>query len=257
MQEADAPDDQLEAALRRIRERIAARTRNGTYPIGLDDELDGHFDRLAAMGRLDDVDAAATTVDRLRSAPRLAVDRIPTGCTRARRSCASPKHPDRRGSSAGRGVGPGRALPPGRDRRARSHSSAGGANGADLGRRDCFPAVRTRGSRQPRRSGARQPEGLGGPSGRTRSGPGGPSYMMQIHQVLVTAAPGDAITRMAFHVRDLLGPARSTARSMPCRFTGPVHGGATTPRLPTSGPERVMIYRSSIGHREVTRLLQR
>ena len=79
MQEADAPDDQLEAALRRIRERIAARTRNGTYPIGLDDELDGHFDRLAAMGRLDDVDAAATTVDRLRSAPRLAVDRIPTG----------------------------------------------------------------------------------------------------------------------------------------------------------------------------------
>src|SRR5262245_7109528 len=73
---ADHEQEELfEAALRRIRERVAARTLDGTYPLGLDAELDAHFERLAALGRLDDVEAASAAVARLRNAPRLAVER--------------------------------------------------------------------------------------------------------------------------------------------------------------------------------------
>jgi hypothetical protein len=78
MHEADGADRELERALARIQERIAERTREGLYPIGLDAELDARFDRLAAMGRLDDVDAAVIAVERVRRSPRLAIDRIPT-----------------------------------------------------------------------------------------------------------------------------------------------------------------------------------
>ena len=81
--------------------------------------------------------------------------------------------------------------------------------------------------------------------------------MMQIHQVLVTAAPGDAVTRMALHTRDLLRRAFSSDV-----FAVNVHEDLSTEvrplrALPTSGRDRVIIYQSSIGHREVTRRLQR
>jgi hypothetical protein len=78
MPEAEDQDELFEAALERIKERVAARTVDGTYPVGLDDELDAHFDRLASLGRLDDIDAVNAAVARVRAAPRPSLERIPS-----------------------------------------------------------------------------------------------------------------------------------------------------------------------------------
>jgi hypothetical protein len=43
-----ADDDQIEAAIARVRERVAARRRLGEYPDGMEDQLDRHYRELVA-----------------------------------------------------------------------------------------------------------------------------------------------------------------------------------------------------------------
>ena len=65
MHDPGTADDPIDAALERIRARIAVRTRDGVYPPGLDDELDADFDRIAALAQLDVLDAATTALARI------------------------------------------------------------------------------------------------------------------------------------------------------------------------------------------------
>jgi hypothetical protein len=78
MHDPGPADDPIDAALERIRTRIATRTRDGVYPPGLDDELDGHFDRIAALAQLDVLDVAATALSRLKDAPPIGIAGIST-----------------------------------------------------------------------------------------------------------------------------------------------------------------------------------
>jgi hypothetical protein len=78
MHEPGAAQDPIDAALERIRARVARRTRDGVYPAGLDDELDGHFDRIAALAQLDVLDQAATALTRMKEAPPIGIARIST-----------------------------------------------------------------------------------------------------------------------------------------------------------------------------------
>ncbi len=82
---------------------------------------------------------------------------------------------------------------------------------------------------------------------------------MEIHQVIVSASPGDAITSLAFEIRDLLrrlGPSEIFARYLDHRLNGEV--------LPvTSYPERrsarsgndLLLYHASIGEPELVSFL--
>ncbi|MDY7105244.1 MAG: class I SAM-dependent methyltransferase [Actinomycetota bacterium] len=72
-------DDELDAALARIRARIDERRRSGDYPIGLNQELTTQFERMAAAGHVAARERAASAIDRLRMGPQLSLDRIPTG----------------------------------------------------------------------------------------------------------------------------------------------------------------------------------
>jgi len=79
---------------------------------------------------------------------------------------------------------------------------------------------------------------------------------MDIHQVLVTAAPGDAISNSAFEIRALL---RRDGRpsNVYARFIDPALGGQVRP-LTALGPGRaddVILYHASIGQAEVTQFL--
>jgi len=81
--------------------------------------------------------------------------------------------------------------------------------------------------------------------------------MIQVDQVLVTAAPGDAVTSMALHTRDLLREAMSSEV-----YALNVHPDLEDVRPLWRMPsvvagDRVLVYRSSIGDPEVTRILGR
>jgi glycosyltransferase involved in cell wall biosynthesis len=79
---------------------------------------------------------------------------------------------------------------------------------------------------------------------------------MQIHQVMVTAAPGDAVTGMALHTRKLLR--RICPSEIYARYLHPdLTGVRPLSDLPSAGADRVLIYQSSIGDPEVTTLLER
>ncbi|MDY7105245.1 MAG: glycosyltransferase [Actinomycetota bacterium] len=79
---------------------------------------------------------------------------------------------------------------------------------------------------------------------------------MEIHQILVAAAEGDAITQMALSIRDAL---RQVTSSEIYAFHTPQRAFAGIKplrRLPASGRrERLLIYHSSIGEPQVTRVI--
>src|SRR2546430_2276702 len=80
--------------------------------------------------------------------------------------------------------------------------------------------------------------------------------VMEIHQVVVTASPGDAITSAAFEVRRLL---RRDGRSsnVYARFIDPMLLGEVLPldTFPAPRQDVAILYHSSIGQAEVTGFL--
>ena len=81
--------------------------------------------------------------------------------------------------------------------------------------------------------------------------------MTAVHQILVGAGPGDAITQMALEIREELarhGPGDIFARFVEPVMADEVH---TLDRLPAGRPRDVIIYHSSFGDPEVTRALLR
>src|SRR6266702_4729272 len=79
---------------------------------------------------------------------------------------------------------------------------------------------------------------------------------MEIHQVLVTASPGDAISNAAFEIRALLRR-EGRASNVYARFIDPALGGQVRPltAFPPGGPDDVILYHASIGQAEVTQFL--
>src|SRR5947199_7859070 len=79
---------------------------------------------------------------------------------------------------------------------------------------------------------------------------------MQIHQILVSANPGDAITDLAFEVRDLLrqiGPSEVYARYAHPNLQNDVKRLDELPKRRTGMMgDDVIIFHSSIGEPEVT-----
>src|SRR2546430_2425098 len=82
--------------------------------------------------------------------------------------------------------------------------------------------------------------------------------VMEIHQVIVTASPGDAITNAAFEARKLL---RRDGRrfNLYARFIDPKLLGEVLPldHCPAPSPDLAILYHASIGQAEVTRFLLR
>jgi L-malate glycosyltransferase len=82
---------------------------------------------------------------------------------------------------------------------------------------------------------------------------------MAIHQVLVSAAPGDAITNMAFEIRSLLrriGPSDLFARFIDTQLQQEVLPlDAYAERVPARGRGDILIYHASIGQAEVAAFL--
>jgi len=78
----------------------------------------------------------------------------------------------------------------------------------------------------------------------------------QIHQVVVTASPGDAITNAAFETRTLLRR-DGAASDIYARFIDPTLAGEVLPlgSFPSGRPDGVILYHASIGQSEVTRFL--
>ena len=81
--------------------------------------------------------------------------------------------------------------------------------------------------------------------------------MTAVHQILVGAGPGDAITQMALEIREELGRRRPSG--IFARFIDPALADEVHPldRLPAGRPSDVVIYHSSFGDPEVTRALLR
>ena len=81
--------------------------------------------------------------------------------------------------------------------------------------------------------------------------------MTTIHQIIVGAGPGDAITQMALDIRDELRCRGSS--EIFARFIDPVMLGEvrTLDHLPAGRPRDVVVYHSSYGDPEVTRALLR
>src|SRR5947208_16320155 len=80
--------------------------------------------------------------------------------------------------------------------------------------------------------------------------------VMEIHQVVVTASPGDALTNAAFEARWLLR--RDGRRSnVYARFIDPALLGEVLPldTFPAPRPGVAILYHASIGQAEVTRFL--
>lgn len=80
--------------------------------------------------------------------------------------------------------------------------------------------------------------------------------VMEIHQVIVTASPGDAITNAALETRTLLR--REGGRSdLYARFIDPVLLGEVLPleMFPARRPGVAILYHASIGQAEVTKFL--
>ena len=82
---------------------------------------------------------------------------------------------------------------------------------------------------------------------------------MRIHQILVAAAAGDAITNAALEAQEAIltrgGPSRIFARFIEPALAGRVHPLSDYPRLAGSHPEAVLLFHASIGQAEVTRFL--
>ena len=79
---------------------------------------------------------------------------------------------------------------------------------------------------------------------------------MEIHQLLVSASPGDAVTDAAFGFRKLLrqiGPSEIFARYIDPRLHNDVHSLPVFERC--SSPGDLLIYHASIGEPEVVRFL--
>lgn len=81
--------------------------------------------------------------------------------------------------------------------------------------------------------------------------------MTAVHQIMVGAGPGDAITQMAFDIQAELGcrgPSDVFARFIEPAMADSVR---TLDRLPAGRPSDVIVYHSSFGDPEVTRALLR
>jgi glycosyltransferase involved in cell wall biosynthesis len=80
---------------------------------------------------------------------------------------------------------------------------------------------------------------------------------MQLRQVLVGAAPGDAVTQIARSIRDRVGPALGAEIYALHRDLG-VPDVASVEDLPApTGPDDILLYHLSIGHPTLTRMLMR
>ncbi|HET6794993.1 MAG TPA: glycosyltransferase [Acidimicrobiales bacterium] len=83
---------------------------------------------------------------------------------------------------------------------------------------------------------------------------------MEIHQVVVSAAPGDAVTEAAFQLRSLLrrvGPSEMFARYVHADLEGEVSYLDAFARRPSPTPEEdVIVFHASIGEPEVFRFLR-
>jgi glycosyltransferase involved in cell wall biosynthesis len=82
--------------------------------------------------------------------------------------------------------------------------------------------------------------------------------VMEIHQVVVTASPGDAITNAAFETRKLLRRDGGSS-NLYARFIDPKLLGDVLPldNFPAPRPDLAILYHASIGQAEVTRFLLR
>ena len=79
---------------------------------------------------------------------------------------------------------------------------------------------------------------------------------MEIHQLVVSASPGDAVTDAAFGFRKLLrriGPSEVFARYVDPRLSDEVHSLPVFERC--SHPGDLLIYHASIGEPELARFL--
>jgi glycosyltransferase involved in cell wall biosynthesis len=81
--------------------------------------------------------------------------------------------------------------------------------------------------------------------------------MIAVHQVLVGASPGDAISQMAIRIRDelrLSGPSEIFARFIDAGLDDDI---SQVDLLPAGRPRDILIYHSSFGDPELTRVLLR